>query len=166
MFSVKKPTEMLSEEHREVLGKLDEIEQLIGRLDKRDEVVDPLKRLAAFFSSDFWVHFTKEEEALFPEMEKFIPRNAGPIGAMLAEHEDLRKTNRELQSELARYFAGTDTAETGAAIRHYGTDFVTVLRDHIDKEDNILFRIADMHLTNGQNAVISEKFEQITTAKV
>lgn len=162
----KKPTTLLSEEHAEVLRKLDDLERLIGRLEEREEATEGLKALAAFFAADFWVHFTKEEEGLFPEMDKFLPRNTGPIGAMLIEHEHLRKTNSHLQAELAQYFSGSSSTETVSSIRRYGTDFISGLRDHIAKEDNILFRIADAHLTETQDAAILEKFDQIAPAAV
>ena len=66
----KKPTELLKEEHENVLQKLDALEVVIGHLDRKEEVFPRLKELASFFQTDFWVHFVKEEEALFPELER------------------------------------------------------------------------------------------------
>ena len=91
-----KPTVVLKKEYERVLQKLDTLENIIGILDKKEEISAKLKELASFFGADFWVHFTKEEEALFPEMEIFIPRDSGPIGVMLMEHEELRSTNSKI----------------------------------------------------------------------
>ncbi len=159
--ATKKPTQLLKEEHDEVLGKLKALEDIFGRLDKPDQVQGDLKRLAAFFETDFWVHFTKEEDALFPELEKFIPRNMGPIGVMLEEHEELRKTNDEIQRLVPAYLKDSTNTETQTQLKRYGNRFIYALRDHIDKENNVLFMMVEMHLDRQQLATVTRLFEQI-----
>lgn len=128
MTGQKKPTQMLKEEHENVLQKLDSLEEVISHLDKKDEVLNKLKELAFFFKTDFWVHFAKEEEALFPEIEKFIPREGGPTGMMLIEHEELRNTNTEIQKATGVYLRDADDLETKGIIQRYGTHFIGLLR--------------------------------------
>lgn len=161
MTSGKKPTEILREEHQNVLQKLDALEEVISHLDKKETISAKLKELASFFKTDFWVHFTKEEEALFPEIERFIPRDSGPTGMMLIEHEDLRNTNTELQRTIEVYFRDDDNLEAKGMIQGYGTHFIGVLRDHIDKENNILFMMADMHLDEAQIDKVIKLFHEI-----
>ena len=146
MTSNKKPTELLSEEHKHVLGKLDTMEKVIGNLAQKDQVFAELKELSSFFDTEFWVHFTKEEEALFPEIERFIPREGGPTGMMWIEHEDLRNTNTMMQQAINTYLSDSATIETEGMIQRHGAHFIGTLREHIDKENNILFMMADMHL--------------------
>ena len=164
MTSEKKPTDMLKEEHQNVLQKLDDLEDIISRLDKKEEISAQLRELTSFFKTDFWVHFTKEEEALFPEIEKFISRNDGPTGMMLVEHEDLRNTNKEFQVAINEYFGTSDSAEVKRTIQEYGSQFIEVLRQHIDKEDNILFIMAEMHLDQVQLDRVAKLFDEIETA--
>ncbi|MBI4332344.1 MAG: hemerythrin domain-containing protein [Chloroflexi bacterium] len=161
MITVKKPTQILKDEHQDVLRKLGELETIFRRLDKKEEVAAPLKEHAAFFETDFWVHFSKEEDALFPELEKFIPRDMGPIGVMLVEHEELRKTNAELQRLIPGYLGGKTDAETKNQIKKLGTRFISVLRDHIHKENDILFMMADMHLDEKQQETVGRLFDKI-----
>ena len=156
-----RPTDVFKLEHQEVLKKLDALENIFSRLDERGAVAAELGELAAFFKTDFWLHFIKEEEALFPEMEKFIPRESGPIAVMLAEHEDLRSTNDNLQQYTADYLSGSDKDETKRAIQGFGSRFIGTLREHIDKEDNILFQMADMHLDNSQIDAIISRFHKL-----
>ncbi len=160
----KTPTEMLKEDHQHVLKKLDDLEEITHQLDKKGQVSAKLKELAAFFKTEFWVHFTKEEEALFPEIEKFIPRESGPIGVMLIEHEDLRNTNSRLQPAIASYLKDGDNAAAREVIQRDGTHFIETLRDHIDKEDNILFMMADMHLDQAQIDKVAKGFAKIDRA--
>ena len=155
------PTELLKAEHHEVLGKLDLMEELLGKLEQKEEVSEPLKELAAFFETDFWLHFDKEERALFPEFDNFMPRGSGPLAAMMDEHEVLRKTNADLQQAIERYFNNTDYAEAIPEIRRYGSHFIESLRSHIQKEDGILFSMAEMHLNQRQNDNIIKLFNEM-----
>lgn len=157
----KKPTELLKDEHKAVLQKLTALEKVLGSLDKKEAISAELGELTSFFKTDFWVHFTKEEEALFPEIETFMPRNAGPLGIMLMEHEDLRKTNAEIQRAAGEYLGGVTGEATKRVLRERGTHFVGLLRGHISKEDNILFGIADMHLDRRQMDKVAKLFHEI-----
>ena len=161
MANGRKPTDMLKEEHQHVLKKLDTLEQIISALGKKEAISDELRELASFFKTDFWVHFTKEEEALFPEIEQFMPREGGPTGMMLIEHEDLRNTNKGLQRAVDEYLSNSDSVEIKQMIREYGSNFIGVLRQHIDKEDNMLFMMADMHLDEAQTDKVTKLFHEI-----
>ena len=161
MTGQKKPTQILKEEHENVLQKLDSLEEIISHLDKKDEVSDKLKELASFFKTDFWIHFAKEEEALFPEIEKFIPREGGPTGMMFIEHEDLRNTNTQLQPVIGVYLRDAGDLETKGIIQRYGTHFISLLREHINKENNILFMMADMHLDQRQMDKVIKLFDEL-----
>lgn len=165
MSNVQSPMAVLQEEHDAVQQKLDALEEAISHLDRKEAIASKLEELTSFFKTDFWVHFTKEEDALFPEMEKFIPRDSGPIGVMLMEHEDLRNTNAEFQRLVAVYFAEPDNLEVRKLIDKHGNHFIGVLRAHIDKENGILFRIADMHLDQNQREKILAQFEGIEAAQ-
>ncbi len=165
MTGEKKPTDILREEHQHVLQKLDALEKNVSHLDRKEEISAELGELAAFFKTDFWIHFTKEEEALFPEIERFIPRDGGPTGMMLIEHEDLRNTNKEFQRAVNQYLGGSDSAAIRRMIQEYGNHFIGVLRQHIDKEDNILFMMADMHLDHRQTDKVVKLFHEIEGAE-
>ncbi len=161
MTDGEKPTDMLRDEHKNVLQKLDALEDVINRLHEKEAVAAQRKDLASFFNTDFWTHFAKEEETLFPELDKFIPRESGPVGVMLSEHDDVRKTNAEIQRAIDEYLEGSGSLQTVTVIQNYGTHFVTVLRDHINKEDNILFMMADMHLDKTQVDTVIKLFDEI-----
>jgi len=157
MIDTKKPTEMLKDEHQAVLKKLAAFEKIIGRLDKREDLAE-LKELAAFFQTEFWGHFDKEEQALFPEFDSFMPHGAGPIAVMLEEHRVLRDTNEVMQEAIGRYLAGTNDQATLKTITDNVSHFIGFLRSHINKEDGILFAMADMHLDQRQNDKVARLF--------
>ena len=158
------PTGLLKAEHQVVLAKLDLMEELFGKLENKEETAPVLKDLTAFFKTDFWQHFEKEERALFPEFDNFIPKGSGPLAVMMDEHAVLHKTNAELQQALCRYFNNADSDAAIPEIRQYGTHFIETLRGHITKEDGILFKIAEMHLTQAQNDKVAALFNEIENA--
>tara|TARA_B100000315_G_scaffold249681_1_gene281302 strand:- start:194 stop:703 length:510 start_codon:yes stop_codon:yes gene_type:complete len=161
MANGQKPTEILKEDHQNVLQKLDALEDIIAQLDKKEEISAKLEELASFFKTDFWVHFIKEEEALFPEIEEFIPRDGGPTGMMLIEHKDLRDANAEFQPAVAVYLEDSDDLKTREKILEWGTHFIVALRNHIAKENDILFMMADMHLDQAQMDNVIKLFAEI-----
>lgn len=161
MIDTKKPTEMLKDEHQAVLKKLTALEGDINRLDKREEISAELKELAAFFETEFWTYFDKEEMALFPEFDSFMPHGAGPLTVMMEEHRVLRNTNEVMQEAIARYLNGADDVATKQTINQNGSHFINFLRSHINKEDGILFAMADMHLNQKQNEKVVRLFQEM-----
>ena len=87
-------------------------------------------------------HHRKEEGVLFPALEAAgIPRAGGPLGVMLAEHEEGRRITRGLRAAAEKLAAGDASAAADA--RWKALEYAALLRQHIMKEDNVLFPMAD-----------------------
>lgn len=155
-----RPTEILSNYHKLVLTKLNVMEQSINDI-KSPGAKKILADLKEFFEKDVKLHFVKEEEALFPEIEKFIPRDAGPVGVMLMEHEDLYKYEGNFSKGVAMWLKDDNNLEAIKLIKENGRNYINLLREHIYKEDNMLFMMADMHLEDSQINEIMRKFEEL-----
>ena len=146
------PTDILRKEHDKVLGVLDDLEKGIGARD-----IPSLKKGIALLEREFDRHsLRKEEEALFPEIEKFIPREGGPTGMMVMEHRELVGLIKSFKQHLKTGDVGK-LGDTGGRI-------FSILRPHISKENDILFMIADMHLDDRQKKAILEKFKEFDAA--
>jgi hemerythrin-like domain-containing protein len=159
-----RPAGILKEEHAAVLVKLATLEDLLGRLDDRDAVVPQLAELGAFFARDFWLHFDKEEYALFVELGRYVPRHAGPLQMMLDEHVELRNSHEVFNEALTDYLAGVDTPLTRETMRRTGLAFITALRSHIDKEDGMILTLANAHLTPAEEDRVVLIYGQIENA--
>lgn len=84
-------------------------------------------------------HHKREEDVLFPELEK---RNiTGPTRIMRMEHDDLRM-RKELLKEIAQTAKNLDFNESKAQIDELAKYIVFHLRDHIYKENYILYPTA------------------------
>ena len=136
-------TRLLMEEHQIILRALDVLESYATRGKQ------PPPALIEFFS-DFADahHHGKEEEILFPALEEAgFPHDAGPVGVMLHEH----KQGRSLTAALRDPAQFTDAALVYAAM----------LRAHIEKENHILFPMADRAVENQRRVDLAvEDFER------
>jgi DUF438 domain-containing protein len=131
-------------EHDMILGFLDELEKANGaiqeaeRYDPDAEEYGTLKHLAEHLVGAER-HHQREEDVLFPEIEK---RGVyGPVQVMKMEHEELREQKQRLQ-ELAENEAGMDFARFQRELDETARFIVAVLREHIYKENNILYPAA------------------------
>ena len=142
------PTEILRKEHDKVLKVLDSMEKAISKKDAKQS-----EKLIALLDREFSRHsLNKEEKVLFPEIEKFIPRDGGPTGVMLMEHKDLVDSIKKFK-EAAK-------SRNFGKMNESGSHIISVLRQHIDKENGPLFMIADMHLDDKQKETIIKKFKK------
>ena len=144
----KNPTEILREEHDVVLKLLDELEKNISSKDIKSSEKNMLT-----LEKEFEKHsLNKEEKALLPEIEKFMPREGGPTGVMIAEHK-----------ELVGYIKDSKNAIKAKDIKKLdssGSHIINILRPHIEKENSMLFMMADMHLDSKQKEAILKKFKK------
>jgi hemerythrin-like domain-containing protein len=162
-----KPTEVLVTEHKAVLVALQILEKVAVSLAAGTaDAPDHLGQLIDFFRGFVdRCHHGKEEDVLFPELEKRgVPREGGPIGVMLAEHDSGRRHIREMANGLARLQSGDGNAVRG--IRENVSGYKDLLRGHIDKEDNILYPMADQLLSEIDAAKMIERFAEIERDRV
>lgn len=150
--------EVLMQEHRAIEHGLAVLEAAAHRLERGERVPpDKLAALLEFFRvfADK-CHHAKEEGLLFPELEaRGMPREGGPIGVMLSEHEEGRALQAQMRDALA--------ADDGAARRQFvgaAHRYIALLRQHIQKEDNVLFKMAQGFLSADDDRRLTEVFER------
>jgi len=156
------PTEQLKEEHQAIKLMLSILEGMSQKLEAGQAVsTEHLEQSLEFirlFADK--CHHGKEEDVLFPAMEAAgIHKEGGPIGVMLAEHDAGRGYVQGLAEAIARYKAGDRQAAT--AITTNARSYIALLNQHIFKEDNILYPMADMRLSPARQARMLEEFEGI-----
>jgi len=104
-------------------------------------------------------HHLKEEQILFPALEKRgIPLEGGPIGIMLLEHEEGRAYVRAMADALT--LAEKDPEAAKATLVENGRAYLRLLKDHIRKEDQILFHMADEALSQEEQKGLVRDFEE------
>lgn len=82
-------------------------------------------------------HHKREEDVLFPQMEE---RDVvGPPSVMRQEHEELRAKKKELNDLVEN---AVQAENFNKRLRQISGYLVPVLREHINKENNILYPLA------------------------
>lgn len=101
-------------------------------------------------------HHHKEEDVLFPLLEaRGVPRQGGPIGCMLHEHELGRELVRRMSA--ASQAQPFDTGQFADALEEYAA----LLRQHIYKENNVLFLLAERALTPVDDELAAQRYQEI-----
>ncbi len=160
-------TETLRHEHDAILKMLDATEEVARRLQANEpvggEILDGLLEFFREFADH--CHHGKEEEVLFPFLEqKGMPREGGPIDVMLLEHEQGRALVRGMADAAAAYHKGESAA--GQRWANAASGYVYLLREHIDKENNVLFVLAERLLSSEEQARLARQFETIELEKM
>jgi hemerythrin-like domain-containing protein len=110
-------------------------------------------------------HHGKEEELLFPAMEEAgVARVNGPIGVMLQEHELGRECVREMKAAFLRMNSG-DLQGPANLVRSAGK-YISLLNQHIEKENDVLFPMAEAKLSKTKLEHLSKGFDRIEEQKI
>ena len=146
------PTQMLREEHRVILRALAVLEAGAERLAGGGALAEgwweqAIEWLRAFADRN---HHAKEERYLFPALAQAgVPAEGGPVAVMLAEHVEGRA--------LIAAMASADPRGRPGAARRY----IRLLRDHIDKENGVLFPLADAVIEPQAQQALAREFETV-----
>lgn len=98
-------------------------------------------------------HHGKEENYLFKELvNKEITNEGGPVGVMLQEHAQ----GRDYIAQMSRSFDKKNIEEFHIAAVLYRD----LLRQHIEKENKVLFMMADKEINEQEQNLLFEQFEQ------
>ncbi|MBI3944441.1 MAG: hemerythrin domain-containing protein [Armatimonadetes bacterium] len=159
-------TQQLRDEHEGIKVVLSVLEHLATQQERGqavntghlDEIVDFLRTFADK------CHHGKEEDLLFPALAQAgIPVEGGPIGMMLQEHTLGRGYIQGMVDALAQMKAGRDA---GSEFARNALGYVELLRSHIEKENQVLFAIAEHHLPEAEHVRLAAGFDQVEQERI
>jgi hemerythrin-like domain-containing protein len=152
---------ILSKEHENILRVVDALELEIEKLKDKDIDIIFFKKVIDFirnYADKF--HHAKEEDILFKEFNKCAEEgcvHCNPVEQMLFEHDEGRKSVKMM--ELGLKESNKNKIIEGAR------GYIQLIREHIFKEDNILYPMADEALSKNVQKIMLEKFKEINSAK-
>jgi len=156
-----RPVEILMEEHSLVLRMIDVIRSVSKKLRTGVGVPesDLLKILEFIRGFADGCHHSKEEKVLFPALESAgMQREGGPIGAMLKEHEMGRKLAMIMSDSLS---SSGQSGDFRLRFAEAAEKYADLLENHIEKENGVLFVMAEKILTREQQNKITDDFIKI-----
>jgi hemerythrin-like domain-containing protein len=158
-------TEILSQEHRIIEQVLSAVDVLADQAHRTQSLDGQSATQAVDFIRNFAdrCHHAKEEDLLFKAMEAAgFARDSGPLAVMLHEHEQGRSFVRQMVAaadEAGRGVAGSIDTFVEAA-----WSYTELLRSHIQKEDGVLYPMADRALSAEAQAELLVGFERVEAA--
>lgn len=162
-----RPTDELVQEHAAISTMLDVLDSACERLDSGEDVdtrdLDRMLEFLKVFADG--CHHRKEEGFLFPELEKVgIGRERGPVGVMLAEHDLGRKYIKGMTQALEGMKSG-DGRQVPSFTQN-ARAYIHLLRAHIEKENNVLFPMAEMRLGNEVKQQLASGFAKLEKEEI
>jgi hemerythrin-like domain-containing protein len=154
-------TDALRSDHEVIERALRVMERAALRLEAGQTLSPEVLSSAVDFLRHFadGCHHAKEETWLFPRLiERGLIRDGGPIGVMLHEHDLGRAYIRRLEDALDR----DDRESTVDALHCY----TALLRNHILKENEVLFPMADRLLTGEDHKELVALFDRLERERI
>ncbi len=152
-------TEQLRNEHQAVLLALDILEKICRKLEAGEKVDPKHQEEILEFIKNFVdkCHHGKEEDLLFPAMEEVgIPKKEGPIGMMLMEHDMGRGYAKGMRENISNPEKFIRDAR----------GYIELLRQHIEKENNILYQMADTNISQTKDNKLLKEFNKFELERI
>lgn len=169
-------------EHREIMGGFEPLRRAVAALEARGEaaIAEALPALAAaarLMATRLRAHARKEDDALFPALERVFGEGAGATAVMRDEHREIhahaerfRATLRELEevehpailaggAELAALAAGAGAGAARLAAAARGV--LDLLDAHFAKEEEVLFPMAREVLPPEELRAVAARMEAL-----
>ena len=152
-----KSTQFLIQEHKLILRSLDLLDAISASVEKTGAVEEPdvektLDFLRWFADAH---HQAKEETILFPALKSAAASQNRPVAHMTLEHDQERALIEDMEKDL-RLAKLAEFATCASRLN-------STLRNHIYKEDHILFETADAVLTTREDDTVSEQLSHFDT---
>jgi len=153
-------TQQLKNEHQNILRVIDHVLAECQRLEKGgdldveffEQIIDFIRNYADKF------HHAKEEDILFATMLDNVEcMHCNPIPVMLYEHNEGREYVRGMEKALNR----NDKHDVIENAR----DYCYLLQNHIYKEDNVLYPMAEEAIKELQKEIVLQKYIEVETSK-
>ncbi len=151
-------TKILSEEHQNILKVIDVVLEECEQLENGKEIDSSFFKDVIYFIKNYadGFHHAKEENILFKTMLN-DPENmhCNPIPVMLHEHDEGRNYVKGMEDALLN----NDVNKLIENASGYGY----LMQEHIYKEDNILYPMAEEGLNDGQKLNIEEQYRNVSS---
>jgi hemerythrin-like domain-containing protein len=152
-----KSTDFLMQEHKVILRTLDVLDAIVDSIDvtrKADQSdIDNILDLLRWFADAH--HQAKEETILFPALKQAAANQDRSLEHLNLEHDQERSLVEDLEADLRLAKLPEFVAR--------GQRLSSTLRNHIYKEDRILFETVDAVLTAEQDDAVVERLQSFDT---
>jgi regulator of cell morphogenesis and NO signaling len=151
----------LKGEHPALRAQMEELYGLTQNIDQELNVEENFYKLikkVKEFKGALDPHSEREDGVLFPMMGAYIGTTSGPIAVMEYEH-DQAKSN--IGAFLDKAEVGESTTDEKKMLAELVQNAYFILTDHFNKEENVLFPMAERMLSDLEKAELLQKIQEI-----
>jgi hemerythrin-like domain-containing protein len=151
-------TQNLENDHFQILRLIEVMEQIAGSNNPNVEHLEMIVKVIREFADG--LHHSKEEQLLFPLMvQKGFSNESGPVAVMLHDHVEGRNFVKGMAENISLFKQG----EPGSLKAIYSNmlGYADLLKNHIAKENNVLFRMADNAFTSAEQESLMLDFTKV-----
>lgn len=152
----RKTSKILSDEHQNILKVIDVLERAADKIENGAEIKKEFFEKAIDFIRGYAdkFHHAKEEDILFKELGKdTVEMHCNPIDQMLVEHDEGRSFVKQMEEGVEE--------NNREKIVEGARGYVNLLREHISKEDQVLYPMADQVLDEDVEESMLKRFEAV-----
>ncbi len=155
---MKTATQNLENDHVHILRLIEVMERITESKNPNAEHLDLIVKIIREFADG--LHHAKEEQLLFPLMvQKGFSNETGPVAVMLHDHVEGRNFVKVLADNISRYKQGESSALKAIYTNMQG--YADLLKNHIAKENNVLFRMADKVFSTAEQESLLLDFTKV-----
>ena len=150
--------QQLKSEHPPLRDNMNELLRLCQTLEDQSEKQKLFSQLindVNIFFQKLEMHSLKEENVLFPMMEKYLGKGQGPVAVMEYEHEQAKG----LIGSFLKNSAATLTEGNLVSQSKKVSDACDLLINHFAKEEAVLFPMAEKLFTDAEKKELYEKIQ-------
>jgi hemerythrin-like domain-containing protein len=158
----------LLQDHQEGERIVADIESLV-QAQKQDRTWDAARResfaqVVCFYEEVVLGHIQKEERVLFPALEGFLPHDMGPLAVLRGEHREIAANFRRLCEVGGMLALGRMDAPLQEEFERVAHATIQVTRDHIYKEDRVLFPMVARFLSTERDEFLLHEMQAMAAA--
>lgn len=149
----KRPTDKIREHHRQLILKLEQMREIIDRLQRGETegVEEGLKESTKFLDSELRPHAEWEEDNLYPAVGELVRRFGKPTATMEIDHDAIVEGIDRFRNDVAAFLSlGGRLKEREQLTRQLienAWQLEAILDLHFRKEEEVYLSLADSHMT-------------------
>lgn len=151
------PIAVFIQEHEDVLLHLRSLNKIAASIKENgvdDELLKTLDQSMQFIKEEVDVHNRREEEALFPVVERYVD---GPTRSLRDDHRHLARHFETLQEAAHAITQNRNNQEAIQQFLLIARTIVKLMVNHIHKENHILFPMLQRFLTKDELREVTRK---------
>ncbi|MBI2126945.1 MAG: hemerythrin domain-containing protein [Thaumarchaeota archaeon] len=143
-------THALREEHKTILEIISQIEKHLKNADYKVLQSCSIPQLKEILDR----HLEKEDEVLFPMLQRYLGMDKGVVKAMQTEH-------REIEACFSAISESKSCTSGDSKLALDTKHMIRLLKPHLSKEDNVLFWLAEIKVPEYHYETLTKQMDKI-----